>query len=147
MSKNFSLFINFDGNCREALDFYARVFQSEVQDLMTYGQMPPDPDYLVSDADKEHVMYSQIPIFGCNVMFCDVPSDMPLTKGDNISPTLGTDDKDEIRRIFAELTQGGEVLMALDKTFWSELYGMVQDKYGVIWQLSHSGSEMPAGTK
>ncbi len=136
MSKQFSLFINFDGNCREALAFYAKVFQSEVQVLMTYGQMPPDPNYTVSDADKEYVMYSSVPIFGCNVMFCDVPSDMPLTKGDNISPTLSTDDKEEIRCIFDELSQGGEVLMPLEKTFWSELYGMVQDKYGVIWQLS-----------
>ncbi len=137
MSKNFSLFINFDGNCREATQFYAKVFESEVQCLMTYGEMPPDPNYPLSDADKEHVMYSCVPIFGCNVMFCDVPSNMPLTKGDNISPTLGTDDQDEIRRLFALLSEGGEVLMPLEKTFWSELYGMVQDKYGVIWQFSH----------
>ncbi len=137
MSKSFSLFINFDGNCREAVEFYAKVFQSEVQGLMTYGEMPPDPLYPVSDADKELVVYSTVPIFGCNVMFCDVPSSMPLSKGDNLSPTLGTDDMEEIRRIFSELSQGGEVLMELNKAFWSELYGMVQDKYGVIWQLSH----------
>ncbi len=142
MSKNFSLFINFDGNCREAIAFYTSVFESEVQDLMTYGEMPPDPNFPLSDEDKEHVMYSCVPIFGCNVMFCDVPANMPLTKGDHISPTLGTDDKDEIRRLFALLSEGGEVLMDLDKTFWSELYGMVQDKYGVIWQLSHYSDDM-----
>lgn len=109
---------------------------------MTYGQMPPDPNYPVPDEDQDNVLYCNVPIFGCNVMFCDVPSNMPLTKGDNISPTLGTDDKDEIQRIFAELSQGGEVLMPLEKTFWSELYGMVQDKYGVIWQVSYDGGEM-----
>lgn len=142
MSKTFSLFINFDGDCREALEFYAKVFQSEVQNVMTYGQMPPDPNFPVSDADKDHIMFSCVPIFGCNVMFCDVPSNMPLSKGDNISPTLGTDDKEEIRRVFTELSEGGEAMMPLDKTFWSELYGMVQDKYGVIWQLSHDSGEM-----
>lgn len=142
MAKTFSMFINFDGDCREALEFYAKVFQSEAQNIMTYGQMPPDPNFPVPDADKENVVYSSIPIFGCDVMFCDVPSDMPLTKGDNISPTLGTDDKEEIQRIFAELSESGEVMMPLDKTFWSELYGMVQDKYGVIWQLSHDSGEM-----
>lgn len=139
MSKSFSLFINFDGNCREAIEFYAKVFKSEVKGLMTYSQMPPDPNYPVPDADKDNVAYCSVPIFGCEVMFCDVPSSMPLTKGDNISPTLGTDDQAEIRRIFDELSQGGEVLMALEKTFWSDLYGMVQDKYGVIWQLSQEG--------
>ncbi len=142
MGKSFSVFINFDGNCREALEFYAKVFQSEVQNIMTYGQMPPDPNFPIPDADKENIVYSSVPIFGCNVIFCDVPSNMPLTKGDNISPTLGTDDKEEIRRIFAELSEGGEVLMPLDKTFWSEFYGMLQDKYGVIWQLSHDSGEM-----
>jgi PhnB protein len=75
-------------------------------------------------------------------MFCDIPSDMPLTKGDNISPTLSTDDKDEIHRVFEEFADDGEVLMPLEKTFWSELYGMVQDKYGVIWQLSLDGNNM-----
>ncbi|MDL2229064.1 VOC family protein [Treponema sp. OttesenSCG-928-L16] len=142
MSRSFSLFINFDGNCREALEFYAKVFQSEVQGLMSYGQLPTGDGYIVADEDREHILYCSVHIFGCNVMFCDVPSNMPLTRGDNISPTLGTDDKEEIRRIFAELSQGGEVLMALDKTFWSELYGMVQDKYGIIWQLSHDNGGM-----
>lgn len=142
MSKTFSLFINFDGNCREALEFYANIFQSAVQDLMTYAQMPPDPAYQLAEADKDHVAYSSLPIFGCNVMFCDIPADMPLTKGDNISPTLGCDDPDEIRRVFTALSAGGEVLMPLEKTFWSDLYGMVQDKYGIIWQLSQDSEEM-----
>ncbi len=142
MSKHFSLFINFDGNCREALDFYARVFKSEVKDLMTYGEMPPEPDFTIPDAVKDNIMYSSIPIFGIDVMFCDVPADMPLTKGDNISPALVSDEEDEVRRIFAALSDGGEVHMDLEKTFWSELYGMVQDKFGVIWQLNLTGADM-----
>ena len=135
----FSLFINFDGECREAVEYYAKVFKSEVQDLMTYGQMPPDPNYTVPEADKARVMYSQVPIHGCIVMFCDNPSGMPLIKGNNISPTIGTTDKDELRRLFDTLKEGGSVEMPLEKTFWSELYGMVTDKYGIIWQFSHYG--------
>jgi PhnB protein len=142
MKQSFSPYINFDGNCREALEFYAKVFGSEASDIMTYGQMPPDPSFPIPEKDKEHVMHSTMPIFGCNIMFCDVPSDMPLTKGDNINPTLSSDDKAEIQRVFAALADGGEVLMPLENTFWSELYGMVQDKYGIIWQLSHAGVEM-----
>jgi PhnB protein len=142
MKQSFSLYMSFGGNCREALEFYAKVFQSEIGGVMTYGQMPPAPAYPVSEADKEHILHSTMPIFGCDVMFCDVPSDMPLTKGDNLSPTLMTDSKEELERVFTALAEGGEVLMALEKTFWSELYGMVQDKYGIIWQLSHDGGEM-----
>lgn len=136
MSKAFSLFINFDGECREAVAYYAKVFQSKVTDLMAYSEMPPDPDYTMPEADKDRVMYANVPIFGVNIMFCDNPSGMPLVKGNNISPTLITDDADEIRRIYGEMLEGGESLMELQKTFWSGLYGMVQDKYGVIWQLS-----------
>ncbi len=132
----FSLFINFEGECKEALDFYAKVFKSEAQGVMLYSEMPPDPNYTVPDADKGKIMYSSINIFGCNVMFCDIPSGMPLVKGSNISPTLSTCDRDEITRIFGELSQGGQVDMELQQTFWSGLYGMVTDKYGITWQLS-----------
>ena len=136
MANTLSLFISFDGNCREALDYYGKVFRAEVRDLMTYGQMPSDAGHSVSEADMDRVVYSYIPIFGCHVMFCDFPADTKLTKGDNINPTLGSDDAEELRRIFAALADGGKVWMALEKTFWSELYGMVQDRYGIIWQLS-----------
>ena len=49
----FELFINFDGNCREAIEFYAKVFKSEAKNLCTYGQAPPDPNYPVADADRD----------------------------------------------------------------------------------------------
>lgn len=135
---SFDLFINFDGNCKEAIDFYAKAFKSEVQGLMTYGDMPPDPDFVVTEDDKKLVMYSCVPIFGCNVMFCDNPSGMPLIVGNNISPTISTDNKDEITRLFHALGEGGKVEMELQKTFWSELFGSVTDKFGIMWQLSHN---------
>ncbi len=138
---SFSLFINFNGNCREALDFYAKVFKSEVQRLMTYGEMPLDPNFTVSEEDKDKILYAQIPICGCIVMFCDNPTTMPSIIGSNISPTIGAEDMDEIRRMFNELKEGGEVGMELQQTFWSKLYGMVTDKYGITWQLSHESSE------
>jgi PhnB protein len=138
---SFDLFISFDGECRTAVEFYATVFNSEVIGLMTYGQSPPSPDYIIPEEDKERVMYSCVPIFGCNVMFCDIPSGRPLTKGDNICPTLGTKDAEEIKHLFSALKEGGEVEMELQETFWSDLYGMVTDKYGITWQLSHDSGK------
>ena len=129
------LFINFDGNCRDAVEFYAKVFKSEVGNLMTYGDVPPDPSYALSEADKDRIMYAGVPIGGITVMFMDMPSDSPLTVGDNINPTISIDDKDEVTRIFNELKEGGEVYMELQKTFYSEWYGMVKDKFGVIWHI------------
>jgi PhnB protein len=135
------LFINFDGNCREAVNFYAKVFKSEVQNMMTYEQAPADPNHSVAEADKDKIMYAGIPIGGMTVMFMDMPSGYPLIVGNNINPTISMANKEEIERIFNELKEGGEVYMELQKTFFSELYGMLKDKFGVIWQILYYNHE------
>ena len=61
----------------------------------------------------------------------------PLTVGDNITPTISTSNKEEVTRLFNELKESGEVIMELGQAFFSELYGMVKDKFGVIWQILH----------
>jgi len=131
------LFINFDGNCREAVEFYAKVFKSEVGNLMTYGQTPPGENYEVPEADKDRIMYAGVPIGGIVVMFSDVPAGSPFVVGNNISPTVSMEDKEEVTRIFNELKQNGDVYMELQKTFFSEWFGMVKDQFGVIWQILH----------
>jgi len=133
----FEMFINFDGNCREAVEFYAKVFRSEVGNLMTYGDAPPDPNYVLKEADRDRICYAGLPVGGMVVMFMDMPSDSPLTVGDSINPTISVDSEDEVTRLFNELKDGGEIYMELQKTFYSQLYGMVKDKYGVIWHLSY----------
>jgi PhnB protein len=129
------MFLYFDGNCREAVEFYAKVFQSEVQELTTYGEMPPDPNMPVSEADRNRVMYAGVPFGNITFMFCDMPSAEDYITGTNINPVLGTDSKDDVLRIFNDLKDGGEVYMEPGKTFFSDFYCMVQDKYGIIWQL------------
>jgi len=132
---NLELFFNFDGNCREAAEFYAKTFKSEVKNLMTYGQAPPQPNHPISESDKDKIMYADVNIGGITVMFMDMPSNMPLIAGNNINPTISLCCKDEVERIFNELKDGGEVYVELQKTFFSELYGMVKDKFGIIWQI------------
>jgi len=131
------MFINFNGNCREAVEFYAKVFKSAVNDLMTYGDTPPGQNYTVPEADKNRIMYAGIPFGGMTMMFMDYPSGMDVTVGDNISPTISTDNKDEITRLFNELKEGGEVYAELGQTFFSEWYGMVRDKFGITWHILH----------
>ena len=129
------LFVNFDGNCREAVEFYAKVFQSEVKNLCTFGEAPPDPKYPVAEADREKICYSDVLIGGLTVMFSDVPTGSPFVAGNNITPTISVECKKEVERIFNELTTEGEVYMELQQTFFSELFGMAKDKFGVIWQI------------
>ncbi len=138
MGIQFDVFINFDGNCREAVEFYAKVFKTVVKDLMTYSQTPPDPNYPMNEADRDKVMYAGLQIGNMTAMFMDMPTGEPLTIGNNITPTISVDSKDEVTRLFNELREDGEVFMELSKAFFSELYGMVKDKFGVIWQLLYN---------
>lgn len=134
---NFELFMHFDGTCRQAVEFYAKVFKSEVKNQMTYGQTPSTENYVVADSDKDRIMYCDVQIGDMTVMFSDMPTGHNLHIGNNISPTLSMNDKAEVSRIFNELKEGGEVYMDLQKTFYSELYGMVKDRYGIIWHVMH----------
>jgi PhnB protein len=129
---SFDVFLNFDGECRLALEFYAQVFNQKLPDtIMTYGQSPD-----TAEIDEDRILYACIPVYGCNMMFCDCPSGSQYIIGNNIMLTIGINDEDEIRRIFNSLAGSGEIKMNLAKTFFSELFGMVQDKFGIIWQFS-----------
>ncbi len=132
--QSFDVFINFDGNCREAVTFYAEVFGQALPEMMTYGQAP---DGGIDERDADRILYAMIPIFGSNAMFSDCPSGVPFERGNSIGMTLGSDDKAELTRLFHALKEGGEVFMDLQPTFWSGLYGMVTDKFGILWHLSH----------
>ena len=105
------MFINFDGNCREAIEFYARVFRSEICNLMTYGDAPETPNDMIQEADRDRIIYAGVPIGGMVVMFSDAPSDSGFIQGNNICPTIGSNNKDEIARLYNELKDGGEVYM------------------------------------
>lgn len=131
---SFDVFLNFDGNCREAVAFYSEVFQVRVTgEIMTFGQNPE-----ASAVDKDRVLYASLPVFGSNLMFSDCPTGATFVQGNNVSLTLGSANPAEITRIFQALAAGGTAVMPLQKTFFSELFGMVCDKFGIHWQLALS---------
>lgn len=82
-------------------------------------------------------MHTELHIMGDTVMFSDVLNDMPFTVGNNICLTVTSDDADALKTAFHKLEAGGQVIMPLQETFWSSLYGFLTDKFGVGWQLSH----------
>ncbi len=136
----FELFINFNGNCREAVEFYAKVFKSQLKNLMTYGETPADPNNPMLDVDRERIMYAEIKIGDKNIMFMDMSDDWRVTVGGNITPCVVIPTSNashaEIERIAAELSaDGGKVIDAPGKTFFSEYYAMVADKFGITWHV------------
>jgi len=129
-------YINFNGNCREAVEFYAEVFETEAPKIMLFGDMPPDDAFPLTEETKKLVMHTEIKVKGSNIMFSDVPADMPFIAGNNISLVLRSSDMEEIKAIFNQLMADGNVMMELQETFWSKCYGFVIDKFGIGWQLS-----------
>lgn len=136
------VYINFNGNCREAVEFYAEVFGTEKPQIMTFGETPPDPNFTLPEEAKNLVMHTRLNISGSNVMFSDTFPGMPFVVGNNISLVVNSKDMDEIKSLFHKLKEGGKVGMELQETFWSKLYGSVTDKFGIEWQFNHNSEEM-----
>lgn len=132
-----NVYLNFDGNTKEAVLFYAKVFKSEEPQMMTFGSMPPNPEYPMPEAALERIMHATLSVYGNPIMFSDTFPGMNYVQGNHMSIMIGHTDQEEIKRVFSELSEGGYVQMPLQETFWSKCYGQVQDKFGIIWQLNH----------
>ncbi|MFD0959228.1 VOC family protein [Paenibacillus chungangensis] len=130
------VYLNFNGNCREATEFYAEVFGVELQEMMTFGQSPPSPEYPLPEEAKDLIMHTRLNILGSNVMFSDVFPSMPFTVGNNVSLTVQSKDPEVLSSAFNQLKNGGEVQMELQETFWSKKYGSLTDKFGIVWQFN-----------
>ncbi|OKP82419.1 hypothetical protein A3844_12940 [Paenibacillus helianthi] len=136
-----NVYFNFNGNAREAVEFYATVFGTEPPQIMTFGEAPPDPSHPLPEEAKHLVMHAMMFIDGSPVMFSDVFPGMPYTEGNNINLTLMNADTGKIKAWYDKLKEGGTVIMELQETFWSKCYGSLKDKFGIIWQLSHEDGQ------
>ena len=135
------VYLNFNGNCREVVEFYADVFGTEKPQIMTFADAPPSPEYPLPDEAKNLVMHSRLNINGSNVMFSDVFPGMPFIEGNNISLAVVSTNLDEVKSQFNKIKEGGKVDMELQETFWSKCYGQVTDKFGIAWQFNYDNGE------
>lgn len=132
---NLAPYINFNGNCKQAVEFYAQAFGVEAN-IMTYGQMPPDTQMPLPDEMKNHVMHASFSYGEGILMFSDAMPGMPVIEGNNVNVMLALEDGEELNRIYKALSEGGVEIMPLGPTFWSKMYGQFKDKFGIIWQMN-----------
>ncbi|MNW38951.1 hypothetical protein D3C74_160310 [compost metagenome] len=130
------VYLNFSGNCREAVEYYADVFETERPKFMTFGESPQNPEYPLPEEAKDLIMHTRLVISGSTVMFSDTFPGMPFVEGNNISLAVVSDSKEELTKYWDKLKQDGVVEMELQKTFWTEYYGSLKDKYGIGWQFN-----------
>jgi PhnB protein len=136
-----STYLNFARSTEEAFTFYKSVFKTEfATPVMRFGDGPPCPGQPpMADADKKLVMHVALPILGGHMLLgSDCPESMghKLNVGNNIYLNLEPDTRADTDRLFAALSEGGTVEMALQDMFWGAYWGCAVDRFGVKWMFN-----------
>lgn len=128
-------YLNFDGRCEEAVQFYTKAIGAEVVMLMRFGESPEPADpNIVPPGNEQKVMHTTLKIGDSIVMASDCNcSGQPNFQG--VSLALQAKSADDAEKFFHALADGGQVQMPLTKTFFSEKFGMVADRFGLSWMV------------
>src|SRR5438874_10112515 len=127
-------YLFFDGRCEEAIEFYRKALGAEVQMLMRYKDSPEPPPPGMPPPPPDKVMHAQFRVGETTVLASDGHcSSQAAYKGFSLSLTVGT--VEESVRLFNALADGGKVLIPLSKTFFSPSFGMLHDRFGVMWMV------------
>ena len=128
-------FIYFNGNCREAVEYYAEVFGLEKPQFMISKDAPGIPDFVGTDEDRAKglIMYAGLKIKASTVMFADAPNNRKVTIGDNVCLTVNCETIEEAKAIFNKLKEGGQVHIDLQEVFFTKCLGLLTDKFGLNW--------------
>jgi PhnB protein len=125
-------YLNFNGNAKEALSFYEKALNGKV----AYSQTFADANMAKDDSMKDKVLHAVFEAGELKFMVSDCPPGVSVSSGDQISLSLNFHDSDSIEKTFAVLSEGGNVTMPLQDTFWGARFGMTKDKFGVHWMFN-----------
>ena len=134
-----NIYLTFDGNCKQAFDFYKSVFGGEFPYAGTFGEMPAQEGMEIPEEFKDKIMHISLPISTETTLMGSDTSNIwsPNYKvGNNFSISVNTKDKDEATRIFNALAEGGNITMPLADTFWQAYFGMLTDQFGINWMVN-----------
>jgi|tagenome__1003787_1003787.scaffolds.fasta_scaffold20678382_2 PhnB protein len=129
MASRLNPYLNFDGNAREAMEYYRDVFGGELR-VSTFGE------FGMEGAGSDKIMHAQLETpSGYTLMASDTAPGMQRTTGDAITVSLSGEDGDELRGYWDKLSDGGQVTMQFEKQMWGDEFGMCVDRYGVPWMI------------
>ena len=131
MSARLNPYISFDGNAREAMEFYEDVFGGTLS-MNTYGEFGAD-----SSPDADKIMHGMLETdSGLTLMGADAAPGTEHVPGNNIAISLSGEDGDELRGYWEKLSQDGTVTVPLEKQMWGDEFGMCQDRFGIGWMVN-----------
>lgn len=137
-------YLHFIDNSEEAFNFYKSVFGGEFLTIMRFKDVPEQPGMKIDDSEKDKVMHVALPV-GKNVLMASDSVDSmrtgPAPAGNNISLSVSTESDEEADKIFNALSAGGKVTMPMADAFWGSYFGMLKDKYGIHWMISHDKNQ------
>ena len=129
--KEISAYLNFDGNCREAMTFYAKCLGAELE-LRPFSEMPGD----LPPGSQDRLMHSRLSKGNVTIMASDTMPGMPLHQGNNFHLAIIPESAAETDQLFAALGEGGQVIMPLADQFCGAYFGMLKDRFGVQWMFN-----------
>lgn len=134
-------YLNFDGRCAEAFAFYARCLGGQILMQLRYGDSPTgDP---VPAEHRDRIMHVRLQARGLVLMGSDMPAHMAFEGFKGFVLSVPVSDAAEGERLFRVLSEGGQVTMPYNATFWSPGFGMLVDRFGVPWMVNTDA--VPAG--
>jgi len=126
-------YLNFDGNCREAMEFYQRCFGGELQ-VMTWAEAeiesPPEA--------KNRVLHAHLARGEMILMASDTNPGEPFQPGNNVWLSVECESDAEVDPLYPKLLEGGRDVMAPHDAFWGARFAMLTDRFGVHWMLNHT---------
>lgn len=135
-----NVYLTFNGNCKEAFDFYRSVFGGDYPYVGTFGEMPPAEGKTMPEADKDKIMHISLPISKETILMgSDTGGEWAahFNQGNNVSLSVNTESRAEAEKLFHGLSAGGQVTMPLADTFWGAYFGMWTDKFGINWMVNY----------
>lgn len=127
--------LNFNGQCKEAFEFYAKLLDGKITFSMTWGEMPAGAADQFPPETHNLIMHTTLEVDGKFIMGADSPPDR-YTQPQGIWVSIGVDDKAKGERVFNALCEGGTVTMPFEQTFWSPGFGMCVDRFGIPWMVN-----------
>lgn len=134
-----NIYLNFNGNCEEAFNFYKSAFGGEFSYVGRFRDMPSDNDNAVPEEEGNKIMHISLPISAeTTLMGSDTGGEWApsFTQGNNFSISINAESKEEADKLFNGLSAGGKVTMPMNNTFWGDYFGMFMDKFGINWMVS-----------
>ena len=130
---------NFDGNAREAFEFYGEALGATPR-FATFGEFQAVPE---GHPASDRIMHGSLEVTDLIRLYVsDVIEGMaPYVPGTNVTLSLMGDDEAVLRSAYEKLSVGGEITMPLEKQMWGDVYGSFTDRFGIVWQVNISGAE------